>query len=232
MKGLKLVVWESEDPIKGYMLILTSAILAFIMKMSLIRMTFFMLMSAPRQMLNYPLFTMFSYNAYVVIILGASFLIALTLRGERDEGSAYFIYSLPISMRGIILAKIMSVYLSSLLVISVTHVLIFLLHFSSSYSIKVVLKFLPIILSFYASLLLYIVSISTLSSLLIPNAPTVGILSFFLIFLLSNLKFLNPTITVQEVLVGNYVKALLPYLMISIVVLPTSIWLFVRRDVR
>lgn len=45
MKGLKFVVWESNDLIKGYIFVIFVGILVFFMKMNLIKVVLFILLN-------------------------------------------------------------------------------------------------------------------------------------------------------------------------------------------
>lgn len=232
MKGLKLVVWESNDPIKGYILLILAGISAFFMKMNLIKAVPLILSNTPQSWLHNSLFIMFSVGTYVPVSLGVSLLTALTIRGERDDGSSYFLYSLPVSIRTIILSKIVGVYVHFLAIILITHILLFSLHFSSTNSLKVVAAHFHVLLAFYASVLLYIVSLSALFSVLVPNAPIAGMLSFFTVFVLTYVKIFNPVLTLQNIAIENELKTLLPYLVVSAVLIPAAIEISARRDVR
>ncbi|BAD86127.1 ABC-type transport system, probable permease component [Thermococcus kodakarensis KOD1] len=232
MKGLKLVVWESNDPIKGYILVILAGISAFFMKMNLIKAVPLILSNTPQSWLHNSLFIMFSVSTYVPVSLGVSLLTALTIRGERDDGSSYFLYSLPVSIRTIILSKIVGVYVHFLALILTTHILLFSLHFSSTNSLKVVAAHFHVLLAFYASVLLYIVSLSALFSVLVPNAPIASMLSFFTVFVLTYVKIFNPVLTLQNIAIENELKTLLPYLVVSAALIPAAIEISARRDVR
>ncbi|AMM54689.1 ABC transporter permease [Pyrococcus kukulkanii] len=235
MKWLKVLTWESSDPLRGYVLVLTIGIVAIFLKISLIKGVSFILMSKPKVLLQYSIFTMFSFKAYIACSLGISFLVSLAIRGERDEGGVYFTYSLPYNPRLIFLAKIASAYILSLTTLTVVHALLFFSHFSSEPRIAsiTVLRSLPTLVIFYAIVLLYIVALSSISASLLPNASTAGILSFFLIFGISdNIREFNPVLTLHDVFIKSNYRALLPYFLVSIVLIPLSIEIMSRRDIR
>ncbi|MDK2868916.1 MAG: type transport system permease protein [Pyrococcus sp.] len=234
MRGLRLIAWESNDTIRGYILISMTLVLAIFMKAALMKGGPIIITTGPVSMLNHSLFGMFSFNVYIVITFAISLITSLRIRGEIDEGSAYFIYSLPYPKRFLVFTKILVTYLTSLLTIITTHILIFFLHFSSMYekAIITIVSNIHILFTFYSLILLYLISLAMFFSSILPNAPISSLFSFFSAFGLANLKIFNPTIKIQEILTGNYLLSLLPYLLVSFTLIPISIELICRRDIR
>jgi len=116
--------------------------------------------------------TAFTGDVYLLLALLVPFIMTLAVRLERDEGVALSIYSLPVSRAGVLASKFLAVFLTLFVFLLSTHILIFVLHFAATPGAVVgVLRIHTIPMAFfYASVLLFMISVAAVVSILSPNA--------------------------------------------------------------
>ncbi|MCD6559262.1 MAG: ABC transporter permease subunit [Palaeococcus sp.] len=182
-----LFKYEVQEPIKLYILTFFSILVSAVHKVFLLKQMGQFISSSPLFPLPRFFVDMAQFNGplYFLAAIFIPFIVALSVREERDEGTALSIYALPYSKKAILTIKFISNFLLLVSCFFVVHVLVFFLHFSETpeAAFKSLLAGAPFLLLFYAVVIFYMLSMSSFIAVSSPNMYVAILVSFLILYL-------------------------------------------------
>lgn len=183
---IKFLRWEISDPIKLIIFVIGSGFLSLTIKEA----TYGNILGAgalfEESVLASCLPFCFSQEFYIVLSILVPLLVGLSLRYDRDSGTALTFYTLPFSKGNVFLIKFLSSWFLTFLMVSISYFTVVTVTYSSIPSLLIrsfLCKGMLIsLLLFIGTVSLYTVSISSFFSCLSPNTFIAVIASFIFLY--------------------------------------------------